>query len=129
MAPHIASATTETRLRMALLAAENLLAAFGWPPSAQRSQSRSSHLSEGFCGTRQSADRARGNAAIDQQCLSRDIAAAFGCKKNDRAVQVMRFARSSSSESGRTSSRPIPDLRKEPCSARFETSPERDSSP
>jgi lactate dehydrogenase-like 2-hydroxyacid dehydrogenase len=28
MAPHIASATAETRLRMALLAAENLLAAF-----------------------------------------------------------------------------------------------------
>ena len=36
MAPHIASATTETRLRMALLAAENLLAAFGGrrPPNA-----------------------------------------------------------------------------------------------
>ncbi len=36
MAPHIASATTETRLRMARLAAENLLAAFGGrrPPNA-----------------------------------------------------------------------------------------------
>ena len=29
LAPHIGSATTETRLRMALLASENLLAAFG----------------------------------------------------------------------------------------------------
>lgn len=36
MAPHIGSATTEARLRMALLAAENLLAAFGGrrPPNA-----------------------------------------------------------------------------------------------